>query len=722
MYCLLDSSQNVVLGSSTSGISSSSTTLTSSTAAAVSSGSVEKEQGTVGRWFSNANKKRILNRTQRSKGGSDQKQNEIKKDDSITVIQSQNVTDNNTNIRMKRKDDGDDKRKKKRIASLFDLYHSNNHKNETSQRISNNNDNDNDPIKKEMTTKKKKRVIKDHNSKENKILEKRDSKKSMIMIESDNSKIVSNSTNEMLGSKDVNNTSLHDEKNSTIDSMNNDDTDDKSFKKDNSTEPSSAEEKIMNPNVILFPPHNYQQRMPSSPHMISPYHSFYQSPPRTRRPTSTASPGGRKGISNRHSTANMLLSSLFGYPMDTTGAVTSVLSLLTRLALVSWLSHLGHNRHDAYSPNPSQHFMFERLNDRYNKDHIAMMKALHHNPPLRKRKIDFKRRRRQVQKSLSPEEKEQIKKNNVPLKEMYRSTIIVMNIKDDTPLEYLRDSVSFLLSQFHTMRADFGQQLEIVICLESPGGSVTKYGLAANQISRLTQNESDNINVTVCVDQIAASGGYMMACQASKGQLMAAPFAMVGSIGVYSESLNYHEVLKKYGVQPLLIKSGESKVPISMTSKVTQTGINQVQKKLEVTHKAFQSMVASSPRRINHDDASIAEKVTTGQVFFGQEALELGLIDQIQTSDEYIYSKIRSGHRVLKLHKYDKSLRSGLRLSPLDLLFLQLPKGLVKMIKTQLGTFQPLVLQAGGFLAACQILLKNNDQAVQARYYEEEKP
>lgn len=127
---------------------------------------------------------------------------------------------------------------------------------------------------------------------------------------------------------------------------------------------------------------------------------------------------------------------------------------------------------------------------------------------------------------------------------MYQFTVIVMNIKDDTPLEYLRDSVSFLLSQFHTIRADFGQQLEIIICLDSPGGSVTKYGLAANQISRLTQNESDNIQVTVCVDQIAASGGYMMACQASKGQLMAAPFAMVGSIGVYCQSLNIHDVLK----------------------------------------------------------------------------------------------------------------------------------------------------------------------------------
>ena len=146
-----------------------------------------------------------------------------------------------------------------------------------------------------------------------------------------------------------------------------------------------------------------------------------------------------------------------------------------------------------------------------------------------------------------------------------------------------------------------------------------------------------------------------------------------------------------------------------------------MQKKLEVIHKAFQSMIASSPRNINHDDASVAEKVTIGQVFFGQEALELGLIDQIQTSDQYIYSKIRSGHRVLKLHKYDKSLHSGLRLSPLDLLLLQLPKDMVKIITTQLATFRPLLMQAGGFLAACQILLKHN-QAIQARYDDEDTP
>ena len=93
------------------------------------------------------------------------------------------------------------------------------------------------------------------------------------------------------------------------------------------------------------------------------------------------------------------------------------------------------------------------------------------------------------------------------------------------------------------------------------------FGLAADQVTRLKEaglENGEDLIVTVCVDRIAASGGYMISCQASPGQLLAAPFAVVGSIGVLRETINYHDVLQKYGVKPLLMTAGDAKVRIGV--------------------------------------------------------------------------------------------------------------------------------------------------------------
>jgi serine protease SohB len=216
-------------------------------------------------------------------------------------------------------------------------------------------------------------------------------------------------------------------------------------------------------------------------------------------------------------------------------------------------------------------------------------------------------------------------------------------------------------------RLDFGTELEVLFNVESAGGSVQDYGLAADQIARLRNSGKENgdLIVTVCVDKIAASGGYMIACQSSPGKLLAAPFAVVGSIGVLRETLNIYEVLTKYGIRPLLIKAGKAKVPITSTNEVTKEGLAFVQKNVDSTHELFKKMVLE--QRGDAMDPKHFTEITSGDVFLGTNALALGLVDRLISSDEYISERIMQGDRVLRLQKYDKS-RAGMRFSPLDLL------------------------------------------------------
>jgi Periplasmic serine proteases (ClpP class) len=366
-----------------------------------------------------------------------------------------------------------------------------------------------------------------------------------------------------------------------------------------------------------------------------------------------------------------------------TGLLHILLPLLSRLLLLTILSSsalFGFGESNVYSPEPSQHFMLERLHHRYDKDSMALKKALE-GPPDKVSKYSWameqNKRKSQLKKILEVNnnngEKGNVRKKAI---DRFSRTIIVMDVQTldrdmDDVISELRDAVSFILCQYHDVntRLKMGKELEVVVCIESPGGVVQDFGLAADQLARLkdTGANKHDIILTVCVDKIAASGGYMMACQASPGKLLAAPFAVLGSIGVLRETINIHDVLEKYGVQPLVLKAGDAKVPLTQTTKVTEESIAIVQKNLEKAHDAFRDMIKKTRGVVidnNFDD------VTNGDIFLGKDAVKNGLVDQLMTSDEYITQKIEAGDRVLKLHKYDRS-RMGLRLSPLDLLLLK---------------------------------------------------
>ena len=168
---------------------------------------------------------------------------------------------------------------------------------------------------------------------------------------------------------------------------------------------------------------------------------------------------------------------------------------------------------------------------------------------------------------------------------------------------------------------------EVVLKVESPGGTVTGYGLAAAEVMRLRERK---VKVTACVDQVAASGGYLMACAADR--IVAAPFALVGSIGVVAQVPNLHRLLKRNDIDYEEMTAGEYKRSVSVLGEITPQGREHFRGKLDATHEAFKRFVQE--RRPGLDIA----KVGDGDVWLASEALGLGLVDALATSDEFLFA------------------------------------------------------------------------------------
>ncbi len=166
---------------------------------------------------------------------------------------------------------------------------------------------------------------------------------------------------------------------------------------------------------------------------------------------------------------------------------------------------------------------------------------------------------------------------------------------------------------------------EVVVRLESRGGMVHAYGLASSQLQRIKEH---GVALTVCVDKVAASGGYMMACVANK--ILAAPFAILGSIGVVAQLPNFHRLLKKNDIDFEMITAGEYKRTLTMLGENTDKGREKFAEEIEDIHLLFKEFVKQ------HRPALDIEQVATGESWFGQRALECKLVDELITSDEYI--------------------------------------------------------------------------------------
>lgn len=188
----------------------------------------------------------------------------------------------------------------------------------------------------------------------------------------------------------------------------------------------------------------------------------------------------------------------------------------------------------------------------------------------------------------------------------------------------LREEISALLTL-----ADGGDR--VVLRLESSGGMVHAYGLAAAQLARIRER---GIPLTVCIDKVAASGGYLMACVAE--HIVAAPFAMVGSIGVLAQIPNFHRLLKRHDIDYEQLTAGQYKRTLSVFGRNTDAGRQKFTEELEDTHALFREFVQ------RHRPALDIATVATGEAWFGERALGLGLIDALGTSDSLLQDAVRN--------------------------------------------------------------------------------
>ena len=203
--------------------------------------------------------------------------------------------------------------------------------------------------------------------------------------------------------------------------------------------------------------------------------------------------------------------------------------------------------------------------------------------------------------------------------------LFVLSFKGDmkaSAVQSLREEITAILGEAT-------EKDEVVVRLESPGGMVHSYGLASSQLDRIRKH---GVPLTVCVDKVAASGGYMMACVADR--ILAAPFAYIGSIGVMAQLPNFHRLLKKHEVDYEILTAGEYKRTLTMLGENTDKGREKFLSDLRDTHELFKDFVGRHRQSMNMDS------LATGEVWLGTRALELGLVDEIMTSDEYITSQL----------------------------------------------------------------------------------
>ena len=185
-------------------------------------------------------------------------------------------------------------------------------------------------------------------------------------------------------------------------------------------------------------------------------------------------------------------------------------------------------------------------------------------------------------------------------------------------------------------------QDEVVLRLESGGGMVHGYGLAASQLARIRQA---GVPLTVCVDKVAASGGYMMACIGDK--ILSAPFAILGSIGVVAQLPNIHRLLKKHDIDVEMLTAGEYKRTLTVLGENTEKGREKFQEDLDTTHELFKNFVARYRPQLNIDE------IATGEVWLGVSALNKHLVDELKTSDEYLAERAREAE-LFHLHFAEK--------------------------------------------------------------------
>ena len=251
------------------------------------------------------------------------------------------------------------------------------------------------------------------------------------------------------------------------------------------------------------------------------------------------------------------------------------------------------------------------LNDKYNELKSKVLES-----------VMDKKEYKQLLKTQAKDEKKEVKKaKKDKAEDQAKPKLYVLDFEGDikaSEVETMRDEITALLSVAKP-------QDQVLLKLDNSGGIVHEHGLAASQLMRI---KDANLKLTVSVDKVAASGGYMMACVADN--IIAAPFSILGSIGVLAQLPNFHRLLDKAGIDFEQHTAGEYKRTVTMFGKNGDKEREKLKIDLQETHTLFRDFVSKNRPKLD------IEKVATGEHWYGQQALELNLVDELKTSDEVL--------------------------------------------------------------------------------------
>lgn len=316
---------------------------------------------------------------------------------------------------------------------------------------------------------------------------------------------------------------------------------------------------------------------------------------------------------------------LFEYGLFLAKAVTLVAAILLVISAAVSAAH-----HRSGSKEKGR-ITVTKLNDRFEQmaaaiKHVALTdKAL---------KVEEKAKKK-------ADKQEKKSKANPAAGDQEKRRVYVLDFDGDikaSATDELRESITAILTLAKPID-------EVVIRLESGGGMVHSYGLASSQLARIT---GKGIPLTVCVDKVAASGGYMMACVADK--ILAAPFAVLGSIGVVAQLPNFNRVLKKMDVDYEIYTAGEYKRTLTLFGENSEKGRQKFLEDLEDTHSLFKDFVHE------HRESVDIDAIATGEIWLGRRALDMKLVDGLMTSDEYIFDSSKEADVFQVEFEYKKSL------------------------------------------------------------------
>lgn len=312
---------------------------------------------------------------------------------------------------------------------------------------------------------------------------------------------------------------------------------------------------------------------------------------------------------------------------------TFVVAALIVVAAVVSAAHRGREHED------EGEIQVVRFNDRLRETRETMEAGIRDHAGRRRWLKDLKRRRRKEKKEGASSKDDGNE----------RPRLYVIDFHGDikaSQTDALRRCVSAILSV-----AD-AQRDEVIVRLESAGGMVHSYGYAAAQLDRLRQH---SLHLTASVDKVAASGGYMMACVANR--IVASPFAILGSIGVVAQLPNFHRLLKRNDVDFEVLTAGEYKRTLTVFGENTDRSRKKFRDDLEETHNLFKQYVSE------HRPVVDIDRVATGEMWFGRQALEVSLADELRTSDQLLMDACEQKDVFLVRYEKRKTLPERLGLA-----------------------------------------------------------